>query len=88
MMPISNYMLFEVIADSAVVAIEDIGEKVDRVRWMAESQLDPNDWRTVKDNSIGLRFLPLDHAQACTQRIAGACAGGGGKTSAAARRLS
>jgi len=59
MMPISNYQLFEVIADSAIVAIEDIGEKVDRVRWMLESQLDPNDWRTVKQNSIGLRYLPL-----------------------------
>jgi choline dehydrogenase-like flavoprotein len=59
MMPISNYQLFEVIADSAIVAIEYIGEKVDRVRWMLESQLDPNDWRTVKQNSIGLRYLPL-----------------------------
>ena len=59
MMPLSNYKLFEVIADSAAVAIEGIGEKVDRARWMLESQLDPNDWRTVKENSIGLRFLPL-----------------------------
>jgi choline dehydrogenase len=59
MMPISNYKLFEVIADSAFVAAEDIGEKVDRVRWLLESQLDPNDWQTVKDNSIGLRYLPL-----------------------------
>jgi choline dehydrogenase len=59
MMPINNYKLFEVIAESACVAAEDIGEKVDRARWLLESQLDPNDWRTVKQNSIGLRYLPL-----------------------------
>ncbi len=59
MMPINNYKLFEVIAESACVAAEDIGEKVDRARWLLESQLDPNDWRTVKENSIGLRYLPL-----------------------------
>ena len=59
MLSVRNYRLFEAIADSACVAIEDIGEKVDRVRWMLESQLDPNDWRTVRQNSIGLRYLPL-----------------------------
>jgi choline dehydrogenase len=59
MMPVNNYKLFEVIADSALVAAAAIGEKVERARWLAESQLDPNDWRTVKDNSIGLRYLPL-----------------------------
>ena len=31
---------------------------IGRVGWL-ESQLDPNDWRTVKENSIGLRYLPL-----------------------------
>lgn len=59
MLSANNYKLFEVIADSAFVAFADIGEKVDRVRWFVESQLDPNDWRTVKQNSIGMRYLPL-----------------------------
>ncbi len=59
MLSMRNFRLFEVIADSALVAMAEIGHKVDRVRWLVESQLDPNDWRTVKENSIGLRYLPL-----------------------------
>src|SRR5277367_3263474 len=51
--------LLEVLLDEGYEAIKDIGDKVDRVRWLFESQLDPNDWRTVKANSIGVRYLPL-----------------------------
>jgi choline dehydrogenase-like flavoprotein len=54
-----NFELLKVIADSAAVAIEGIGQKVERARWFVESQLDPNDWRTVEKNAIGLRLLPL-----------------------------
>jgi choline dehydrogenase len=70
MLSANNYKLFEAIADSVVVAFADIGEKVDRVRWFVESQLDPNDWRTVKQNSIGMRYLPLttqNHARIGTR---------------------
>ena len=59
MLSVANSRLFKVIADSAIAASIDIGEEVERLRWMAESQLDPNDWRTVRQNSIGLRYLPL-----------------------------
>ncbi len=59
MLSVNNFKLFEVLADSALVAAADIPKKLDRVRWLVESQLDPNDWRTVKDNAIGLRYLPL-----------------------------
>lgn len=59
MLSARNYMLFEVLAESAMEATEDIGDLVDRTRWLLESQLDPNDWRTVKENAIGLRYLPL-----------------------------
>jgi choline dehydrogenase len=51
--------LLQVLLDSGYEAIKDIGEKIDRVRWLFESQLDPNDWRTVKENSIGIRYMPL-----------------------------
>jgi choline dehydrogenase len=54
-----NFKLFEVIADSAIAASVNMGEEVERLRWLAESQLDPNDWQTVRENSIGLRYLPL-----------------------------
>jgi len=59
MLSARNYNLFEVIVDSALVAIEAIGEKVDRARLLVETQLDPNDWRAVREDSIGLRYLPL-----------------------------
>ena len=51
--------LFDVLADSAIESLSAIGDLVDRTRWIVKSQLDPNDWRTVKENSIGLRYLPL-----------------------------
>jgi choline dehydrogenase len=51
--------LRDVLIDSAVEAIKDIGCKVDRAWWFAESLLDPNDWRTVEANSIGIRYMPL-----------------------------
>jgi choline dehydrogenase len=59
MVSLDNRDLLETIFDSAVAAIEDIGHVVDRARWLAESQLDPNDWRTVQENSFGIRYMPL-----------------------------
>lgn len=59
MLSLGNYKLFKVIADSAIIAIQRLGHKVDRARWLAEAHLDPNDWRTVRDDAIGLRYLPL-----------------------------
>ncbi len=59
MLSIANHKLFQVIADSAIAASVEIGHEVERARWLMESQLDPNDWRTVRANSIGLRYLPL-----------------------------
>lgn len=51
--------LRKVLLASIKEAIEEIGHEAERARWLAESQLDPNDWRTVKENSIGLRYMPL-----------------------------
>jgi len=56
---VRNLDLLEVLLDEGYEAIKDIGEKAERVRWLFESQLDPNDWRTVKENSIGIRYMPL-----------------------------
>jgi choline dehydrogenase-like flavoprotein len=59
MVSLGNADLLETIADCALAAIEDIGHIAERARWLAESMLDPNDWRTVKENSFGIRYLPL-----------------------------
>ena len=59
MVSLGNRDLLETIAESAFEALEDIGHLGERARWLAESQLDPNDWRTVKENSFGMRYTPL-----------------------------
>jgi choline dehydrogenase-like flavoprotein len=51
--------LVKTILESALDAFLKIGYPIDRVKWFFESQLDPNDWRSVVDNGIGLRYPPL-----------------------------
>lgn len=65
-----NRTMAHVILDSGFEAFEDIGEKLKRVRWFFEGKLDPNDWRLVEKNSIGLRYVPLstsNHARTGTR---------------------
>ena len=59
MSALRNRTLAHVMLESGREAFEDIGEKLKRVRWFFEGKLDPNDWRLVKKNSIGLRYVPL-----------------------------
>src|SRR5262249_43801935 len=56
---LENADLLKTIADSALAAIRGIGHLPKRTRWLAESMLDPNDWRTVQEDSFGIRYLPL-----------------------------
>ena len=66
MLSLANRDLIETILECAETAIRDIGDLPDRVRWLAEGMLDPNDWRTVRANAFGIRYLPLttkDHAR-------------------------
>jgi choline dehydrogenase-like flavoprotein len=65
-----NKTLAHVMLDSGFEAFEDIGEKLKRVRWFFQGHLDPNDWRLVQKNSIGLRYVPLstsNHARTGTR---------------------
>ncbi len=59
MVSLGNRDLLRMIFESAADAIHDIGHVGERFRWLVESQLDPNDWRTVKENSFGMRYTPL-----------------------------
>jgi choline dehydrogenase-like flavoprotein len=45
--------------DSAEAAIREIGQPLRRLIWSFESFGDPNDWRLVRDNAVGIRTLPL-----------------------------
>jgi choline dehydrogenase-like flavoprotein len=56
---LGDTMLVKTILESAQKAFEEVGQPVNRVRWLFESQADPNDWRVVKDNGVGIRYPPL-----------------------------
>lgn len=51
--------LAKAIADAGLKAFEEDGQEAKHIRWFFESGLDPNDWRLVRDNSTGIRYLPL-----------------------------
>ena len=51
--------LVKAIVGSAATAIKKVGHPLERLKWALESKLDPNDWRLVKENSVGLRYPPL-----------------------------
>jgi choline dehydrogenase-like flavoprotein len=64
---IGNRALAKTIKDSALEAMKEDGHYAQRAVWAAESSFDPNDWRLVRDDATGLRFVPLttcNHARA------------------------
>ncbi len=56
---VSNEALAKTIVDAGLRAFEEDGQQADRIRWFFESGLDANDWRLVRDDSTGIRYLPL-----------------------------
>jgi choline dehydrogenase-like flavoprotein len=67
---LENRALADTIATEACKAFEEDGQQAKRVRWFFESGLDPNDWRLARENSTGVRYLPLtthNHARAGTR---------------------
>ncbi|MGH9667240.1 MAG: GMC family oxidoreductase, partial [Bryobacteraceae bacterium] len=56
---VCNRALAETIATSAVEAFLDDPGQGERVWWALESGLDPNDWRLIRRNAIGTRYLPM-----------------------------
>jgi choline dehydrogenase len=57
--------LVKCLKESARAAFKQIGQPLRRVWWALVSKLDPNDWRLVKDNAVGIRLLPLATACHC-----------------------
>ena len=51
--------LVEVIVKSAKAAAKNVEMPVKRVWWSLLGRLDPNDWRLVNDNAVGIRLPPL-----------------------------
>jgi choline dehydrogenase len=48
-----------VILASAYAAFCEDDRQLTRVGWMLKSLFDPNDWRLVKSDAVGIRYLPL-----------------------------
>lgn len=51
--------LVETILESAHAAFDQLGDPIQRLKWSAISQADPNDWRLVKSDAYGIRYPPL-----------------------------
>jgi choline dehydrogenase-like flavoprotein len=51
--------LRRVVIEAAMAAIREAPSLGARLRWFLKGAFDPNDWRLVRDNAIGLRYLPL-----------------------------
>lgn len=50
--------LVDTIRDAAHVAIHGVRQPFGRLRWFLLGQADPNDWRLVQDDAVGLRYVP------------------------------
>ncbi|HXU57617.1 MAG TPA: GMC family oxidoreductase, partial [Verrucomicrobiae bacterium] len=48
-----------VLKRSALRAFAEAGDPIDQLRWLGEGLADPNDWRLVSENAVGLRIMPL-----------------------------
>ena len=51
--------LLRMMAGSLLAAAEETGAPWQRLKWFFESQADPNDWRLVRGDAVGVRYLPL-----------------------------
>ncbi len=56
---LDSVTLTDTIVTAALETYQEEGQHAERIRWFLESGLDPNDWRLVRDNSTGIRYLPL-----------------------------
>jgi choline dehydrogenase-like flavoprotein len=58
--------LAKVMKRSARLAIREVAPPITRLWWLLQGKADPNDWRLVKQNAVGVGYLPLatrDHAR-------------------------
>ncbi len=60
---LTDRRLRRVVIESAIAAMRDVPNFGQRLRWFLRGLCDPNDWRLVEDNAVGIRYLPLttDH---------------------------
>jgi choline dehydrogenase-like flavoprotein len=56
---LSDRGLFDTLVECAEAALVKFGDVGQRVGWFLESWGDPNDWRMVRQNAVGVRYPPL-----------------------------
>jgi choline dehydrogenase-like flavoprotein len=56
---LTDRKLRRVVIEAGLGAVAAAPNFWQRIRWFLRGTFDPNDWRLVRDNSIGLRYLPL-----------------------------
>jgi len=56
---VGDFGLVQVLLDSAHEAFGDIGQPIERLFDFVEAKADPNDWRLVTENAVGVRYTPL-----------------------------
>ena len=54
-----DFGLVQFLLHSAVGAFAEIGQPIERLIDLVESKADPNDWRLVRENAVGVRYTPL-----------------------------
>lgn len=59
-----------VLKRSARRAFAEAGDPIDQIEWLVEGLADPNDWRLVRENAVGLRIMPLATARHARAGIA------------------
>src|SRR5271165_6318009 len=67
---IGDFGLVQVLLQSAGEAFDDIGQPIERLLDLVEAKADPNDWRQVAANGVGVRYTPLatrDHRRMGTR---------------------
>jgi choline dehydrogenase len=56
---VRDFGLVQVLLESAHEAFDDIGQPIERLLDLVEAKADPNDWRLVTENAVGVRYPPL-----------------------------
>ena len=67
---LGDFDLVQLLLHSAADAFDDIGHAIGSLIGLAESKADPNDWRLVTENAVGVRYTPLttrDHRRMGTR---------------------
>jgi choline dehydrogenase-like flavoprotein len=67
---LGDFGLVQVLLRSADEAFDDIGQPIERLVDLVEGKADPNDWRLVTHNAVGVRYTPLatrNHARMGTR---------------------